>query len=70
MQSLQCAYAKYFNHKYKQSGHLFEGRYNNKPIKDEMYFHQLENYIKNNPVKDGLVKDIKDWPYVYTNIPI
>jgi REP element-mobilizing transposase RayT len=70
MKSLQGAYAIFHNCKYKRSGHLFEGRYKNKEVKDEIGFHQLENYINNNPVKDGLVKNIKDWPYTQTNIPI
>jgi REP element-mobilizing transposase RayT len=70
MQRLQGAYAVFFNFKYKQSGHLFEGRYKNIQIRDEIYYRQVQNYIKKNPVKDGLVKDIKDWPYAHFNIPI
>ncbi len=68
MNSLQAAYAKYFNAKYRQSGHLFQGPYKNKKISSNLDFMRVKKYIMNNPLKDNLVKDLNKWPYASLNI--
>lgn len=63
MKCLKTSYAYYFNKKYKQSGHVFQGTFNAKPIVSKKQMKDTIEYIKNNPVKKGLVKKPEDWPY-------
>lgn len=45
---LLTSYAMYFNKKLDRVGHLFQSRYNSKPVETEPYFNQLVKYIKAN----------------------
>lgn len=49
MRSVATAYTMYFNRKYKQSGHLFQGIYKASFIADESYFLHITRYIHLNP---------------------
>ncbi len=49
MQRILCAYTKYFNTKYKKSGHLFQGPYKAVHIKDDKQLLYLSTYIHRNP---------------------
>ncbi|MHC1716475.1 MAG: transposase [Candidatus Dojkabacteria bacterium] len=49
MQIISCKYTKYFNKKYNLVGHLFQGPYKYKGIKDLGYFKWIIKYIGNNP---------------------
>ena len=57
------SYTKAFNRMYNRTGTLFEGRYQLRVVDDESYFLDLCRYIHGNPVKDGLVATLDDWPY-------
>lgn len=54
MKLLNTAYAKYFNEKYKRTGHVFESRYCRIPIESETYLLTVFRYILNNPQKAGI----------------
>ena len=54
---------KAFNKRYDCSGTLFEGRYEALHVDKEGYLLHLCRYIHANPVKDGLVSRLEDWPY-------
>jgi hypothetical protein len=63
MQPLLLSYAKWWNLKYHQVGHLFQGRY--KPIfcdRDE-YLRVLIRYIHLNPVRAKLVLKPEEWQW-------
>ena len=60
--NLQWIYAKYFNRRYKHSGHVFESKYKNTQI-DPQYMQTMIDYIEQNPVRAKLVKRSEDWPY-------
>ncbi|MFZ1258006.1 MAG: transposase [Candidatus Saccharimonas sp.] len=49
MRSVATAYTMYFNRKYKQSGHLFQGVYKASWIDDEAYLLHITRYIHMNP---------------------
>ena len=49
MRSVATAYTMYFNKRYKQSGHLFQGVYKASWIADEAYFLHITRYIHLNP---------------------
>lgn len=57
------SYSKAYNIKYAHSGTLFEGRFKAKPVMTENYLRHLCRYIHANPVKDGMVQFIEEWPY-------
>lgn len=65
MQKLGIAYAKFFNEKYKRSGHLFEGRFKAELIKRDAHFLYLPYYIHLNPLDIAFPgwkkKGIKDY---------
>lgn len=50
LRKLGVGYAMYFNHKYKRSGALFQGRFKAVLIKDEAHFIHLPYYIHANPL--------------------
>ena len=50
MQSLQTAYAVYFNLKHSFSGHLLQGRFGAKLVEKDRYFLKLCRYVDLNPV--------------------
>jgi len=60
---LHIAYARYYNNKYDNSGHVFQGPYQYKPVTTQASFKHLFKYINENPVEAGLVKTPQDWPY-------
>jgi putative transposase len=49
MNKLNAGYTKYFNLKYKRSGHLFQGKYKSKEINADFYLTYLTGYIHLNP---------------------
>ena len=57
MQSLGRRYVQYFNHTYKRTGTLWEGRYKSSPVQSEDYLLQCYRYIELNPVRANMVDD-------------
>jgi putative transposase len=57
------SYGKAYNKRYDHSGTLFEGRYKAKHVDSDCYLRHLCRYIHANPVKDGLVEHLEEWPY-------
>ena len=55
MQRVLCAYTKYFNTKYKKSGHLFQGPYKAVNIKNNNQLLYLSTYIHRNP------REVSEW---------
>jgi putative transposase len=63
MKSLQHSYAFYFKRNYGSEGHVFESRYKHKLVKDPIYLSNIIAYIKNNPVRKGLVDSADKWRF-------
>ena len=53
-------YAVTFNKRHKRSGHLFQNRYKSVVCEEEPYLLELIRYIHLNPLRAGLVKDLKE----------
>lgn len=51
MQRVQNSYTKYFNIKYKKSGHLFQGPYRAVHVADNEQLLHLSAYIHRNPIE-------------------
>ena len=62
MASLHTSYSKFFNKKYSQVGHLFQGRYKQKTLGSNEYASYLIGYIHLNPIKANLCSE----PQAYT----
>ena len=63
MQVLQFRYTRYFNKRYRKTGHLFQGRYKAIVCDKEAYLLELIRYIHLNPVRAGMVGDPAVYPW-------
>ena len=57
------SYTKAYNKRYEHSGTLFESNYKVITVQTESYVLNVCRYIHANPVKHGIVTDLRDWPY-------
>ncbi len=66
MRRLLTGYAVNFNWRHRRSGHLFQNRYKSILCQEEPYLLELVRYIHLNPIRAGLVADMKSlrgYPY-------
>ena len=66
MRRLLTGYAINFNFRHKRHGHLFQNRYKSVVCQEEPYLLELTRYIHLNPLRAGLVPDLKalhDYPW-------
>jgi len=63
MKRINISYVNYFNRKYQQIGHLFQGRYKSEPIESENYLLAVLSYIHNNPLNALIVKNLEEYPW-------
>ena len=57
---LMTGYAVTFNKRHKRSGHLFQNRYKSVVCEEDPYLLELIRYIHLNPLRAGLVNDLKE----------
>ena len=60
-QSVGRKYVQYFNHTYKRTGTLWEGRYRATVVDSEAYLMKLMRYIELNPVRAGMAAHPRDY---------
>ena len=60
MRKILTGYVINFNRRYSRCGHLFQNRYRSIVCEDDPYLLELTRYIHLNPLRAGLVKDIKE----------
>ena len=60
---IASSYVYYYNHKYSRDGHLFRERFKSEPVNDMAYFVTLLRYIHQNPVKAGMVPEVKVYEF-------
>ena len=63
LQSVGRRYVQYFNHAYRRSGTLWEGRYRATIIDSEQYLLTCMRYIELNPVRAGIVEHPGEYPW-------
>lgn len=63
MQAVGRGYVRYFNDCHGRTGTLWEGRYRSTVLQAESYLLPCMAYIDLNPVRAGLVKDARDYPW-------
>lgn len=52
-----------YNIRHEQHGHLWQGRFKNRVIRDERDLLQCMVYIDLNPARVGLTETVTDWPF-------
>ena len=68
MRMINANYAKYFNKKYKRSGHLWQDRYKSKYIISDNYLYTLLRYIENNPLEASMATKVCEYPYTLSYV--
>ena len=63
LKRLSVGYVQWYNKKYRRSGHLFQDRFLNEPVEDDVYLLTVSRYIHMNPVKAGIVERAEDWKW-------
>ena len=59
MRKLLTGYAVSFNRRHGRHGHLFQNRYKSILCQEDPYLLELVRYIHLNPLRAGIVKDLK-----------
>jgi REP element-mobilizing transposase RayT len=63
MRSLNGGYAQRFNQRHKRGGHLFQGRYDARPVTRQRHAEELCRYVLENPLRAGLCERVEDYPW-------
>jgi REP element-mobilizing transposase RayT len=63
MHRFMTSYAMYFNKRHDYVGRLFQSPYKAKIVDNLNHFNKIVNYISENPVKAGLVKNAEDYKW-------
>jgi REP element-mobilizing transposase RayT len=63
LQQLNGGYSRQFNRLHGRSAHLFRNRFLAQQIEGEAYLLTACRYLAHNPVRAGLCRDPKDWPW-------
>ncbi|MFW6140719.1 MAG: transposase [Acidobacteriota bacterium] len=63
MQGLLQSYSWHYRKKYNTVGFLFQNRYKSLFIGKESYLLECARYIERNPLRSGLVHDLRNYPW-------
>jgi REP element-mobilizing transposase RayT len=63
MKHINGSYTQYFNRRHDRMGHVFQGRFKGILVEKDAYLLELARYIVLNPVRAGIVRTAKDWPW-------
>ena len=63
MQKLNISYSRFYNRINKRVGYVFRDRYLSQNILNKRQLYNCLNYIHNNPVKAGIVKNVSEYQY-------
>jgi REP element-mobilizing transposase RayT len=73
MRRLLTGYAVTFNRRHRRHGQLFQNRYKSILCQEDLYLLELVRYIHLNPLRAGIVKELKEWdryPYSGHSVPM
>jgi len=63
MRHINGSYTQLYNRQHKRVGHLFQGRYKAILVQKESYLLEVSRYIVLNPVRAGMVRSAREWPW-------
>ncbi len=64
MQEVSRQYVRYFNHTYRRTGTLWEGRFKSCVVDAENYLLSCQRYIELNPVRTNMVDKPANYPWL------
>lgn len=67
MQRVGTSYSRWFNERYNNVGHVFQGRFKSRPIKNQDDLKRLIHYVRMNPVKSYYVDDPEHYKWLFIN---
>lgn len=63
MQHLNGEYATWWNGRHQRVGHVFQGRYKDQIVQQDVYLATLFQYVALNPVRANLASAPQEWPW-------
>lgn len=63
MRQLNGVFTQRSNRRHRRVGHVFQGRYKAIIVQKESYLLELSRYVVLNPVRAGMVRSARDWPW-------
>lgn len=63
MKRIGSSYVYWYNKKHERTGYLFQGRFRNEPVEDDVYLLTVLRYIHQNPLKAGIVSHLKEYEW-------
>ena len=63
MRQLNGVFTQRSNRRHHRVGHVFQGRYKAILVQKETYLLELARYVVLNPVRAGMVRTARDWPW-------
>ncbi|MBN7799211.1 REP-associated tyrosine transposase, partial [Parahaliea mediterranea] len=63
MKYLNGTYTQLINRRHQRVGHVFQGRFKAIVVDRDSYLLELARYFVLNPVRAGMVRSAKDWPW-------
>ncbi|MGH8476922.1 MAG: transposase [Methylococcales bacterium] len=63
LKRLNGVYTQGFNRSHGRVGHVFQGLYKGILVEKDGCLLELARYLVLNPVRAGMIKDIRDWPW-------
>ncbi|MBM7095686.1 transposase [Bacillus sp. H-16] len=63
MKRIGVCFVKFYNWKYRISGHLFQDRFKSECVETDQYLLTVVRYIHQNPVKAGMVTRVDEWKW-------
>ena len=63
MRQLNGVFTQRSNRRHHRVGHVFQGRYKAILVQKEAYLLELARYVVLNPVRAGMVRSARDWPW-------
>jgi REP-associated tyrosine transposase len=63
MQWLMTSHVRRYHRHYGSSGHVWQGRFKSFPVQDDDHLLTVVRYVEGNPVRAGMVKSARDWPW-------
>jgi putative transposase len=67
MQWLMTSHVRRYHKHYESSGHVWQGRFKSFPIQRDVHLGTGVRYVRQNPVRAGLVSSESEWPWSSAN---
>jgi putative transposase len=68
MKGINLSYAQYYKGCYKHIGHFWQDRYKSIIISKDEYLLACGSYVELNPVRAGVVKDLREYKWSSYNV--